>query len=58
MNMTLLIVLMKFSGGLSIFCAKSYVNAVVDCGTTTQSKENEEEGQEGFPEEVARGTES
>lgn len=56
--MTLLIVLQKFSGGLSIFFAKSYVKACVDCCTTTQCKENEEEGQEGFPEEVACGTES
>lgn len=56
--MTLLIVLQKFNGGLSIFFAKSYVKACVDCCTTTQCKENEEEGQEGFPEEVACGTES
>lgn len=58
MNMTLLIALKKFSGGLSIFCTKSYVKARVDCCTTTQPKEDEEEGQEGFPERVACGTES
>lgn len=58
MNMTLLIALMKFSGALSIFCAKSYVKACVDCCTTTWCKENEEEGQEGFPEDMACGTES
>lgn len=57
MNMTLLIVLMKFSGGLNIFCA-FYVKACVECRTNTQFKENEEEGQEGFPKEVACGTES
>lgn len=56
-NSTVPIVFMKFSEGLSntgitIFWAKSY-DCV--CSAATQPKEDEEEGREGFPEEVTRG---
>lgn len=63
MNTTPFIVLMKFSEELSstvitVYHAKSCEEVCLGRHATTQPKDNEEEGQEGFPEEAAHGTES
>ena len=62
MNTTPLTVLMEFSEELSrtvitIYYAKSCDEVCLGHRATTQPEDNEEEGQEGFPEEAAHGTE-